>query len=362
MPTRTIRLYLQVKYMNFLLHLGSKGQHVEPVKKWLILLSSPSQELTTDDFYDSSMMSAVRQFQLQNDALEPHGYIDDITLYNIMIRIDTKKIEKELLTNTPFRMMIASMCVPYDDEVHMSLTYALALAAGFTDDRQSNRAAFVIAAADVGVDYDPSTQPMPAGAKDVASGANHERLELWHFVTPARLKAVDERWRGNGSLRDLGMYMHVLQDTFSHRGFGPGKGQMGSAVDEEGNVVSSIKPTRWHEVDDPSKRPKLAFEMASEVFNTLCEAVKICQSKKTIKLSYSAVTWESIKDEIWNFCNEKDANKREKIATDLAGKFLFSHQQIKNAQLVHGKASGAIGITTSLKPVKFRRIKKKRKN
>lgn len=76
-------------------------------------------------------MKAVSRFQLQNRSPNSHGIIDNITLYNILIRVGSKQIDAALLQGTAFRMMTSTLGMVYDDEVHQNLTFALALAAGF---------------------------------------------------------------------------------------------------------------------------------------------------------------------------------------------------------------------------------------
>ncbi len=71
--------------------------------------------------------------------------------------------------------------------------------------------------------------------------------------------------------------MHTFQDSFSHKGLGPKIGQVGTRVDENGNVQrDSVSQEEWHQVDDPSKRPKLALDMAKQSYDILVEAVPIC--------------------------------------------------------------------------------------
>ena len=190
------------------------------------------------------------------------------------------------------------------------------MAAGFV-----NADAETISSANVNIDIDRRTQPMPTGAWDVTSGANYERLKNWHFVTPERLRELDSLWRKDGHLGRLGNYLHAFQDSFSHKGLGPGIGQAGTRVDENGNVhrdaVNPLNTEQWHEVDDPSKRPQLAFDMAKQTYDILIEAAKICKQKNTVGNIFFLSPWSIIKDTVWKFCSEKDRNKRDKILTDL---------------------------------------------
>ena len=249
------------------LNRNQRNPAIGPLKSWLNLLVAPNPNLIENDVYDENMRLAVRQFQIQNGAPNPHGAIDNITLYNILVRTGKNKIDRALSENTAFRMTTATLGMFYDDEVHRNLTFALAVAAGF----EGSANATEISGEDVGVDYAANTQPLPdettnsAMAKDIASGANYRRLRDWHFVTPERLTQLDNAWRSSGSLKDLGMYLHTFQDSFSHKGLGPKLGQLGTRVDENGNVQrDSTTKTEWSQVDDPSKRPELAFDIAKQ--------------------------------------------------------------------------------------------------
>lgn len=298
------------------LYIGCRNPALKPIKKWLNLLTASDNPLTDDDVFDERTKIAVRQFQIQNKSLNPHGMIDEVTLYNILTRIGSRQINEASLENTPFKILVSNVTLPYDDEVHKGLTSVLAMAAGFY-----NADAERIANNDVGVDYNERTQPLPKGLKDVVSGANCERLKQWHFVTPERLRELDSLWRNNGNLDQLGSYLHVFQDSYSHQGLGSCTGQMWTRVDENGNVrkdaINPFNQDPWHEVDDPSKRPQLAFAMAKETYHKLYEAVGICKAKKTITKTFFLTSWDSIKNDIWSFCNEPEAKKRGEIVARL---------------------------------------------
>jgi len=211
--------------------------------------------------------------------------------------------------------MLSNLSLVYDDEVHKNLTYALALAAGF-----NSLDANAIAYADVRRDYDADSNPMPQGKKDVLSGANKKRLAAWHFVTAERLNEIDQIWRSSGNVADLGKFMHTFQDTFSHRGLGPWTGQVGTRVDENGEVQrDSTTEAEWHQVDDPSRRPELAKDMAKQSYDRLVEAAGIIYRKKPdIVIIYPAVGWSAIASEVSDFCTDADAISREAGADKLA--------------------------------------------
>lgn len=344
----------------FMLHNLYKSQQspaIRLIKNWLNILVTPNPNLSAGEFYDEKMMLAVRRFQIQNGSPNPHGIIDDETLYNILVRTNSKQIDYASSRNPAFTMLVSSMTMAYDDEVHRNLTYALALAAGF----HFPNAAY-IAGTNVGVDYNADTQPLPTGATDVYD--NYERLRDWHFVTPERLKELDNKWRGSGSLDDLGMYMHTFQDSFSHRDLGPKLGQVGTRVDENGVVHRDSKnKAEWHQVDDPSKRPWLANDMAFQSYNKLVEAVKICSQKDpqklTIRLTFRPVPWSDIAKEVWGFCNEKDARQREGRADKLAVR--LEQNQIRIISGADAKAAGGLSGAAQTPRIGVSKSKKKRR-
>lgn len=165
----------------------------------------------------------------------------------------------------------------------------------------------------------------------MVSGSNKKHLANWHFVTPERLKEIDQIWRTSGSVADLGKFMHAFQDTFSHKGLGPGIGQVGTRVDENGEVQrDSIDEAEWHQVDDPSRRPELAKDMAKQSYEKLVEAAKIIYQKKPdTTIIYPAVGWESIAKEVADFCTDKDAKSREARADKLAQRLEANQRKLK---------------------------------
>jgi len=93
----------------------------------------------------------------------------------------------------------------YNRDVHYDLTKQLATEAGFKS------CAADIAGADQGVDDNPETD-----------GWKSERnRELWHFPSQARVNEVINNALSSCSIKDLGKALHVLQDSFSHAGYGP---------------------------------------------------------------------------------------------------------------------------------------------
>lgn len=189
-------------------------------------------------------------------------------------------------------------------------------------------------------DYNERTQPMPTRVYDMVSGANCERLKGWHFVTKERLNELDQDWRKDGDLGRLGVFLHAFQDSFSHKDFKTCSGQAFSSVDDNGKVQTHINifnRDRWHEVDDPSKRPQLAFDMAKQTYDILIDALNVYLSKnvKKNKKRFFLTTWNSIKDQVWAFCNEKSSQKRGELLAKMysnlyQNQLAYERQQRKN--------------------------------
>lgn len=307
------------------LNSGYSGSEIVLIKSWLNILVKSLPNLTVNNRYDTEMANVVRQFKVQNKAPLPDGIIDIITLYNIASRIDPAIVGQATRNNTALRTMLSKTPLVYDDEVHLTLTKALAIGAGF-----SLGDANAISISNKATDYAADSNPMPQGkgnaekAYDVVSGANKKRLEAWHFVTEKRLQELDQQWRNSreqvSARVNFGRFMHAFQDSFSHQKLGPGIGQYKTRVNENGEVVRDWKSSEgeWHQVDDPSRRPELAYEMAQQSYNKLVEAAEVFRQKKWAdKDYYPAVGWNSISGEVLEFCKDADTKSREGRAKKL---------------------------------------------
>ena len=321
--------------MNCKLSAGNRTPAVNPIKKWLNYLVIPNPGLSLDGVYDKNMTDAVRQFQLQNSSRNPHGTIDDITLYNILSKVHPVQINKAKTQNPAFGLLILNFGLPYDEDVHRYLTAALALAAGF-----SSRDAGEIGVRDQWVDKATNTQPLPTSLEDVSSLANYARLRDYHFVTPSRLEELKNAWKNSGQLNDIGTYMHAFQDSFSHKNLTPKLGQIGTRVDENGNLRrDSPFEVEWHQADDPSKRPALAADMAQQSYNELRIAFKICKDeRRTITETSPVVPYERFSSHIGRFCKEPDLEKRKVLAKELWD-FIGNQQKLMGPREGAGRAN-----------------------
>jgi RHS repeat-associated protein len=104
----------------------------------------------------------------------------------------------------------------YEIDVHYYLTYFLALKTGCFTDPEARE----IANADQGVDDNPATSP--------AYGDTERQRQVnafYHGLHPGSHQpyldahSMNATMGRNGSLSGLGIYLHYLQDTFSHQGF-----------------------------------------------------------------------------------------------------------------------------------------------
>lgn len=187
----------------------------------------------------------------------------------------------------------------YEKDVHELLTRALAIGAGF-----EVSAATRIAAANQGTDDSPDTGPF----------TSRKARELWHFTTEKRRQelesGVNDRiskpslfngYSTGNTLDLLGMYLHTVQDSFSHEGFGPKAGQLwppwtGSTPDKTYN--------------DPAK----ADRMAKATFDALVKAAsKFAKAQSGLQIG-KPVAWEKIEPYVQAFNRAKtDEDKAKAI-------------------------------------------------
>lgn len=96
----------------------------------------------------------------------------------------------------------------WEREVHYDLTRTLALAAGF-----DSRAAATIAGWNQRADTDPDKTPITLFVA--------KQRELYHFTTLERRMELARAAVAPGHFRELGLFLHAEQDSFSHYGYGP---------------------------------------------------------------------------------------------------------------------------------------------
>jgi hypothetical protein len=135
----------------------------------------------------------------------------------------------------------------------------LAFAAGF-----DLTVANVIAAADQRVD----------DSSDTSAGASFAARRDYHFTTASRRDNLWVRFEASGDAEDLGVYLHALQDSFSHEGYGP----------DFGHLAAGHAPDLTH--NDPEK----ADQMAAASYVKLVEAAETMGLESTRRVPYAAIS------------------------------------------------------------------------
>lgn len=230
----------------------------------------------------------------------------------------------------------------YEEDVHGNLTFALAICAGFI-----TKDASTISSWDMKVDELPEMTPMPLSLADELTGNGAKRRLNWHFTTPERRAELQSIYEKSGSLEDLGKFMHVWQDQYSHAGMGPIFGHILTEVDPQtGNarrptlseILRRMEPLKlltigdlrevyknwsilfeqtWHETDDPSKSPDKAFEMAKTSFEKLSDAAKLFRRNGKLNYDPKPVAWNAISGLVEQFCREPSFAERGKKAVEI---------------------------------------------
>jgi hypothetical protein len=164
------------------------------------------------------MMSEVGRF-ISPDPVMP---VDPRTSKtNESLLLNPQKINRYSYgLNNPYRYVDVEG--RYERDVHFTLTKYLAIKAGFTPAQ-----ALQIATANQGTDENPNTSPY----------AGIQARKDYHFVTKERLSQMYEAAYASGNLELFGQFLHALQDSYSHAGYGPGLGHFwkGHAPDKTYN-------------------------------------------------------------------------------------------------------------------------------
>lgn len=233
--------------------------------------------------------------------------------------------------------------VAYEPDVHVNLTMALAMCAGFHDTDSAT-----IAEWNQKVDDLPEMTPMPLGVYNELMGDGVRRRLLWHFTTSDRRAELRRKYEQTISLEDLGKFMHVWQDQYSHADVGPVFGHLFTKVDPKtGNarrptlseIMRIMQPLKtlttgdlqrlyddykiffektWHEADNPSKSPEKAGRMARSSYDIFVEACNLFRHKGKLKISHPKTPWTAIKGAVRGFCREANYNRRTDVAADIA--------------------------------------------
>ena len=186
----------------------------------------------------------------------------------------------------------------YGEDFHNDLTQALAMAVGYSDGL-----AGVIAAADWNVDSVYS-----------AYESRQNRRE-WHSFgnSTSRQDVLIEAGVSSQDPKDLGRAVHVIQDAYSHAGFG----------DLGGHILAG------HEPDKTEKNPQRAVDAARNTYNVLLSV-----GNQTGQLTSPPVPFSQIEKQVraWTGCS--DPAMKAALLRSIEGKMkrLRTVIQAKNAQ------------------------------
>jgi hypothetical protein len=136
----------------------------------------------------------------------------------------------------------------YEEDVHFFVTMFLAESAGFPLGDAGALARF-----DQATDDDPSTSPF-AGIRQRAA---------YHFVSISRLMDLEEAARTSCDLRQMGQFLHALEDSYSHKDYEPVLGHAASG----------------HAPDKAYKNPERALVMANKKYFVLAQLLDACHPK-----------------------------------------------------------------------------------
>jgi len=140
--------------------------------------------------------SAIGRFTTSDQVLHPEKAVLHPQLWN----------KYTYVSNNPLRKVDPDG--RWEREVHYDLTRLLAIAAGF-DRVAANEIADWNQRADTDTDKTPMTL------------FSTEQRELYHFTTLERRLQLARAAVVPGNLRELGLFLHAEQDSFSHLSYGP---------------------------------------------------------------------------------------------------------------------------------------------
>jgi RHS repeat-associated protein len=139
----------------------------------------------------------------------------------------------------------------YKRDVHYDQTLAIAIQVGIcVSDAEA------IAHYNQLMDDDPFYSPFDF---PYFTPRNLNAREAQHFPTPEALawwRNAAMTWGGSGAVAYMGMYLHALQDSFSHQ-----RGQNTRSGEPYGYIFGHILDSLWRDPDNPRNRPWLWREM-----------------------------------------------------------------------------------------------------
>jgi RHS repeat-associated protein len=186
------------------------------------------------------------------------------------------------VTNNPVRY--TDETGEYESDVHYDLTYFLGIQSGLNFDDS-----FGIALADQKTDEDASTNPY----------SSKESRETYHFPSSDQLNSLCEKASNSLENKDIGQYLHALQDSFSHAGFGATIGHI---------YFGELPDLTYLDVKRADTMAKQTFYKL-RIFNAQKNGTGSLDIKEYWEESHKI--WSDIKDKIHNF--NKSVGYQEKI-------------------------------------------------
>jgi len=166
-------------------------------------------------------------------------------------------------------------------DFHHDVTQILALAAGY----DSQDAAFLAYYTEL-PDHD-FRNAMDLGSAVLNAGHSYDLRADFHFASPERLAEMKGAAESGGNFYEVGGYLHALQDSFSHAGFGP-------LVGHTTPLLRNPTPAGYrnsYDVDTTAKRPDVAFSAAQATFSFL---TKLHGGKPK-------VTWAALSEALYGY-------------------------------------------------------------
>ena len=198
----------------------------------------------------------------------------------------------------------------YEQDVHEDLTRVLAYAVGFTME----------AATKIG----KATQAPDNPGDPRNPYESWKSREQYHFVTPERLSQLGTSffvsnggeyrtyvsWNyGENLINQMGEYLHALQDSYSHQGYGPWLGQ----------GIDYLKGKDPYAADRTATAPGKADEMALQTFKVLLQA-KTGWVGNSVTVNANSISYYALKPLIARFNKATSADEKRKILDEMVKK------------------------------------------
>ncbi|HYK02281.1 MAG TPA: RHS repeat-associated core domain-containing protein [Thermoanaerobaculia bacterium] len=184
----------------------------------------------------------------------------------------------------------------YRTDFHRDLTNLLAIAAGYTPAE-----AAAIAAATEAPDHGERSPTVPT---------HFQARRDFHFVSTERLATLRATAVATGQASDIGTYLHALQDTYSHFGYGSRVGHTGRGIGGAlfgGIGGGAAGADADYAVDTISARPDVALAAAAK---TYVELAKLRGQKPTM-------TFASISTALQGYIEAEEHSAARKFYRDI---------------------------------------------